>query len=612
MKNDEPNKTLLKLIKQLDYENIDDDEFNNLAGQMFSAHSTNKIVYVISRTEVNEDALGDTEAELDEYFFIFYVKEREDYNDELLLEELRGKIQGLNFSENCKIDIIEIFDSKKQSVKNNQQDRVRNLRRMCRDIIDPSKEKKIKLRNIQYLSYSIPTEFKEQKMIKIKIKDRIRSLEQSCQFGEFHLTGYVFSAELDSLIELYDQLGDNLFAKNVRVGGVQDSVGVEGDIRRTYKSAPNEFWFLNNGISLLVVTKSELDLNIYDQVQIPIKDLDDISIINGAQTISAVSEEKYSNGESSEKPTVLLRIYHYCIPQNETNDINLQKNKKDLEKFSEKVTISLNKQKPIKKSDLAYLTEFATNIQSIKLNFPSSDQPEKSKFAFDFVRNGELESFNLSQYYIGKFAKVVKAFLAKKPGKARTMAYNSLLETTTIDSLIRLVDTEVFVDDLQKSIDEIDRNIIDKFIENYAPVNFAMKLWSYLDEEKNFEKIVEEYIQEKFPEKEERADEGGKISSELESFSKYGVLVMISSVVHLINNFKENYSNWQFIGIGDEDTEDEISIETLRKNIVKILEVFIEVCNECPDMDFKDSNEWKKDDIFDKIKIKLKNREEAK
>ena len=114
MKNDEPNKTLLKLIKQLDYENIDDDEFNNLAGQMFSAHSTNKIVYVISRTEVNEDALGDTEAELDEYFFIFYVKEREDYNDELLLEELRGKIQGLNFSENCKIDIIEIFDSKKQ------------------------------------------------------------------------------------------------------------------------------------------------------------------------------------------------------------------------------------------------------------------------------------------------------------------------------------------------------------------------------------------------------------------------------------------------------------------------------------------------------------------
>ena len=486
---------------------------------------------------------------------------------------------------------------------------------MCRDIIDPSKEKKIKLRNIQYLSYSIPTDFKEQKMIKIKINDRIRSLEQSCKFGDYKLTGYVFSAELDSLIELYDQLGDNLFAKNVRVGGVQDSVGVEDDIRRTYKSAPEEFWFLNNGISLLVATKSELDLDIYDRVQIPVKDLDDISIINGAQTISAVSEEKYSNGGNGKKTNVLLRIYHYCIPQNEIKDINLQKSKKDLEKFSEKVTISLNKQKPIKKSDLAYLTEFATNIQSIKLSFPSSDQPEKSKFAFDFVRNGELESFNLSQYYIGKFAKVVKAFLVKKPGKARTMAYNSLLETTNEGSLIKLKDTEVFVDDLQKSIDEIDKNTLDKFIENYAPVNFAMKLWSYLDEDKNLENIIKERFLEKQENVDgikETTDEEGKLSSELESFSKYGVLVMISSVVLLINNFKENYSDWQFIGIGDEDTEDEISIETLREYIVTVLEAFIEACNECPDMDFKDSNEWKKDDIFNKIETKLKNREEAK
>ena len=81
-------------------------------------------------------------------------------------------------------------------------------------------------------------------------------------------------------------------------------------------------------------------------------------------------------------PNVILRVYFYnsgLDVEQDTQQNNIENSEKDktlkkaelarkFREFSEKVTISLNKQKPIKQSDLAFMTNFVKNIQEIKVN----------------------------------------------------------------------------------------------------------------------------------------------------------------------------------------------------------------------------------------------------
>lgn len=232
---------------------------------------------------------------------------------------------------------------------------------------------------------------------------------------------------------------------------------------------------------------------------------------------------------------------------------------------------------------------------------------EKSKFAFNFVRNGELESLILCQYYIGKFAKVVKAYLAQSPGVARNTSYNSLLKTVPeTDGTIHLDRTEVFLEEFQESnVEDVD-SLTNEFLKSYSPVNFAMKLANYLDENKNYEAIVEKT----------KEDNDGKFDDALSSLFKYGDLVMLAAIIHLINDFKDDFTDWKYSDIawgskaeGNELTEDELTEDELEKKVKKVLEAFISTCSERTDRNFIDSNEWKNDDIFKFIKDHLKKSE---
>jgi AIPR protein. len=594
---------LLKLIKQLDYENIDDEKFKTQAKKAFKAPDTN--VKVISRIDVSDIVEMD---QSDKYFFIVYDPTNQK-SDEDIINAIRGSIETLRLPEECTVHLIEIFDSKRNSSHKNSGNRVKELRNSLKGLLLEKKvvdSRSLSMKFIKYSNYAIPKAFEKQSEITIKINDRIRSLEQKCEFGKYSLTGYVFTAEIDSLIDLYDKFGDELFAKNVRVGGVTDSVGVEDDIKRTYRDSPEEFWFLNNGISLLLVTEDDLNLDVYDRVKIPIDTLKDISIINGAQSISAVSEAKYSNTITDQKtPYVLLRIYHY-IDSEVSADNNEEQDKRNLEKFSEKVTLSLNKQKPIKRTDLAYVTDFTSNLNEISHVLMLDDK--NKKFAFNFVRNGELESLILCQYYIGKFAKVVKAYLAQSPGVARNTSYNSLLKTDNAgDGTIHLDRKEVFLEGFQESnVEDVD-SLTDEFLKSYSPVNFAMKLADYLDGNKKYKKIIDT-LNSKYDK---------QFDAELSSFSKYGNLVMLAAIIHLINDFKADFTDWKYSDIawgstaeGNELTEDELTEAELEKKVKKVLEAFIATCSERTDRNFIDSNEWKNDDIFNFIMDHLKKSEE--
>lgn len=380
-----------------------------------------------------------------------------------------------------------------------------------------------------------------------------------------------------------------------------DSLGVEDAIKSTYSSAPEEFWFLNNGISLLIASECDLNMDVYDRVRFSMDNLHDISIINGAQTIKAVSEVCYSGGSESKSrdngnPLVILRIYHYKVNENTENS-----NGSDLEaykSFSEKVTISLNKQKPIRQSDLAYLSNFVKNIQNIRHSIDKNE--DIANLTFDFVRQGEIQSTVLRQYQLDVFAKVVKSYLLKQPGSARTQSYNSLLATKMVNNLVKLNDKNIFKEQLQK---DLERDKTKVFLKYYSPVNFAMRLKKYFETDSKFEEIIDDYIQDDKKRERDETKEG------LKSFAKYGSLVMISSIINSINNFKDSFEGWRYTDFGNSNEKNIYCIKKLDELIKRILDCFVEFVNTTKE-DITESNFWKKDLIIKYILEQMRDKYE--
>lgn len=586
---------LLQILKQLDFQDINEKNFFTEFNSIFNSNHVDPIVVSQKDLENGGDLSND-------YYFIIYDPREEGADFESIKNQLIENIQKIKVGKIQKVHLVEVFDSikKRAEINNLEENRINKLRNLIRNKINErNRKKEIFLSNIEYSSFVVPKEISKKTKFEIKIKDRVRSLEQSYRLenkenieNESELNSYVVTAELDSLMDLYNSFGDQLFAKNVRVGGITDSLGVEDAIQNTYSFAPEEFWFLNNGISLLIASESDLNMDVYDRVRFSMDNLHDISIINGAQTIKAVSEVCYSRGSESEsrdnwKPLVILRIYHYKVNENKenssSNDLEAYKN------FSEKVTISLNKQKPIRQSDLAYLTNFVKNIQNIRHNAKNEDI---ENLTFDFVRQGEIQSTVLRQYQLDVFAKVVKSYLLKQPGSARTQSYNSLLATKMVNNIVKLNDKNIFKEELQK---DLERDKTKVFLKYYSPVNFAMRLKKYFETDSKFEEIIDKYIKEKCERYETK--EG------LKSFAKYGSLVMISAVINSINNFKDSFEEWKFIDFGDKTkdiSKDIFCKKELDELIKRILDYFVKFVNTTEE-DITESNFWKKDIIIEYI-----------
>ena len=636
MKDIDREEKVLNRIKQMGFDNIDEDKFKNVISTAFNPR--NSKLTVISAVEAGVDITDAKEA-----FFIIYDQSGNYDFDQIKesFENIEKNNQEMDkdiFGSVGKIHLIGIFNSKSVEYNVSKGDgslSENNLGELKKTI----KEKIVKIdsRNIKYLSYFLPSKLNKKQILKIEIEDRIRSLEKQYLLPSNQNTekagtmkSYVFSAKLDSVIDLYDVFGDDLFDKNVRIGGIDDAKDVDNDIQNTYIESPDEFWFLNNGISLLIASTKPIDMSIFDRIEIGLDSIEDISVINGAQTIKAVSEVRYSvDNKRKSTACVLLRIYLYEKKQDEESEMIKFNN------FSEKVTVALNKQKPIKQEDLAYMTNFVKNIQIIKNKIHKSDNYEDFKeLTFSFVRRGEVESAILCQYHLEGIAKIVKTYLLKKPGEARSQAYGDLLETVKPrrDGELKLVKSEIFKEKLQENWDEQDKDEqIKEFLKYYSPVNFAMQLKEFLesksgkeksDKIKNFQQIMNDYIKEK---REKQGDDYNKSKEKLDSFVKYGVLVMISAVINLLNDFGNEFSGWKYslvIGVNEEGV-DRTAEEDIDKNVInkkklkeKMYMVFDGVVkyenNNKNDSDnINDSNFWKKDIIIDFIIEELKKQKDS-
>lgn len=138
------------------------------------------------------------------------------------------------------------------------------------------------------------------------------------------------------------------------------------------------------------------------------------------------------------------------------------------DKEIDKISISLNRQKPIKVEDIAFTMPFIYSIN--KLN-----QNHKDEFDyFRLIKRGETSS-NSNEYNLVQFARAAKAYLAQEPGKAMSQGARTLLKPTYKDETTLFSDDAIFKQDI---ISEEGENY-ELFKKYYTPINLAIKLERY-------------------------------------------------------------------------------------------------------------------------------------
>lgn len=178
------------------------------------------------------------------------------------------------------------------------------------------------------------------------------------------------------------------------------------------------------------------------------------SVINGAQTITAASEYYYSlsdkeRTDQSSVAKVIVKIIH--IRDNDSESAR---------KEAKNISISLNRQKPIKAEDIAFTNEFVETM---------NDYLESSQAEYTLVRRGEETSSNKA-YSLINFAKARKA-CSGDPGSARSNATATLLKINT--ETFHFHDKEIFRPEWYSATETEKKEYYSRF---YSPILFAMDM----------------------------------------------------------------------------------------------------------------------------------------
>ena len=364
------------------------------------------------------------------------------------------------------------------------------------------------------------------------------------------LKGYVFTANLFDLVSLYNNIGDQLFRKNVRLG-IDDKLEVDKSIKETLTKKPEAFWFRNNGITILI-EEPKMKLDRVGEIILKEATKPDLkfSVINGAQTITAASEYYYSLPikECVDKASiakVIVKIIHI-------RDENFE----SAEKEAKTISISLNRQKPIKTEDIAFTNEFIETM---------NDFLEINKKEYILVRRGE-EFSSANAYSIIDFAKARKA-CAGDPGPARSNATATLLKINPETSQFH--DQDIFRPEWY-SASESER--ADYYKIYYSPVLFSMKAAKLCQ---SFTKKV-------------------KMEGAVGNVMKNGMWYFISYLVYVLNDGDDtDYSNFQY-------SIDKISLDSLNVLFEEFAKFYCKQLN-LTESDTA-SNSFKTSDCYRKLK----------
>lgn len=513
---------------------------------------------------------------------IFTSEDIDVANDEILCilfkegienSDLKTKIedlQSIQTKENLKdIYIFEVSDSPLSKGVNSPEE-IKTVRKMIQQVLKNNFGKKISLNNITYDLFVV-TEIPDEEKIVISIDSRINSLERENRITEnLTLKGYVFSAKLEDVLKLYEVLGNTLFEKNLRYS-IGEQLGVNSAIKDTIETNSDAFWFLNNGISLYVDDEDQLDFSIYDKIKLKVGKTKIVSVINGAQTITASARANFENSGAY----VLLRIFVYSgNKSSEDTDLETDKINSELDK----ITVALNRQKPIKSEDVAYTYDFISEVNSIP-------RLEGDLYHFQFVRRGEIESNISHRYMLINFARLVKAYLEQKPGDARSKGANTLLKKVPSEEM-KFADKSIFIDLPEDDSEEL-KNIL---LAKYKPVNFVFKLKSILNE--SYLKEVKDTVIKT------KELEQPTMKENLNALANYGRYFLIAFIVRKKNNDNtEDFSDWIYSDIQIRSQADNVLTEDkLRNHVEEIFEFFTDFVES--NKLVLDANSFKKEEIY--------------
>ena len=389
--------------------------------------------------------------------------------------------------------------------------------------------------------------------------------------------GYVTSVHLYQLVEIYNRIGDKLFKRNVRYG-LNEQLGVDRAIKETLRNSPGEFWFKNNGITILV-ERPDFKLDRVEEVLLEhISEYGELhfSVINGAQTITASAQclyemeydlkELQKNGEAEEaakleerirkskNAKVLLRIIHI------SHSAQTAESEADSTREVNEISVALNRQKPIKAEDIAFASPFVVKLSA----FLEREQINGKRY-FRLVKRGEG---NIARRTVDlvDFARARKA-CAGYPGDARSKGTNFLLSTRNeTGGEYSFQDKTIFVPEWLEAEDELEAGIFAKY---YGAVYFAVRVADFYG--KNAKKII--------------TDNPLKAA-----VLQNGKWYFTTYMVQLFNGYRSDFS--QFTDC----------FELIRDKLKDLMELFAELCGEAAQQSGNypvlDSNTFKKDELY--------------
>jgi hypothetical protein len=198
---------------------------------------------------------------------------------------------------------------------------------------------------------------------------------------------------IGKIAELVNEHGDRLLDQNIRrYLGLKTEVNK--GIEETIKQNPDNFYYFNNGITMLC---SRFRYNSHQSINHHVK-VEDLQIINGGQTCMTIHRvyQDYSRKNKSlpEEATVLVRLYE--LGDTETNHLIHQ------------ITLATNTQNPVDLKDLKSNDEYQKRLQ-------------KDIAGFGYLYRSKRSSTNVkvNEFTSGVVAESVLAVWRKKPEKAK-------------------------------------------------------------------------------------------------------------------------------------------------------------------------------------------------
>ena len=528
-----------------------------------------KFTIAIEENEVICNEIDEVFNDSEEYF-IFYQNKNNLSNKEII-EKIYKKIEESNINEDSKFSYVNLYIMFNKMQEKISFDKYKKAENLKKNIFDKIKKKKSTLdkKNIELNTIFLGNN--ERESFSIRIYDRIRSLENCKQEyidndkkdAGLKINGFVFNSKLKDIVDIYDSIGDKLFEKNIRYS-IKDELDVDFHIKKTLEENPDEFWYLNNGITM-IIEDDDFKLRKSNSIDINYNRNTTVSVINGAQTISASASYIYQNNNKDIDAKVIFRIIH--ISKFGMNEDNSSKLDELCTKEINKISISLNRQKPIKQEDIAYATSFVSTINQL------SEEIDKKYYFKIGKRSKEINE----GYDLLDFAKIVKSYLVQKPGDALTKGAKTLLKVKNGE----FEDEGIFKRDIVN--DDKPSEIFNRY---YKPVNFASIL---MDKYVEYAKLMEKYVE---------YDKGKTENYKRikKSISRYGKLYFIGYVIYILNDKKvDKFREFEF-------NKDDIDYTNLNNIIEKYIEVFSKFIIEIKKMNSITINDFKKNTLYEEFK----------